>query len=98
MADYFFPGCRQQKACPDSSKRLIEYVERKLNLKPFGCCRVKRQLLTAQDKAIIVCNNCAAGMVETSNVDKIEFIWQIIDEDDSFVFPDYKGETIALQE
>ncbi len=67
-------------------------------METVGCCKVFCNKATKEDTAVVICNNCAAIMEESSLVSNIEFVWKIIDHDDSFAFPDYHGEKIAIQD
>lgn len=98
MAEVFFPSCKILAACPKSSERLAAYIKEKLAVSPVGCCRKNYQRLTMQDTAVVICNNCAAIMEENATVGKIEFVWEIIDADPGFAFPDYRGEDITIQD
>ena len=98
MANILFPGCKASMAYPEASKKLRSYMKDKYHIAPIGCCRVNHQKLTVEDTAIVVCNNCAAIMEESANPGKIEFVWEIIDSDKNFPFPDYKGEVMTIQD
>lgn len=98
MSVYFFPGCKVKAQFKDSSEKARKYIAEKCGAITAGCCRTDRVKLTENDKAIVVCNNCAAIMEESSDTDNIDFIWQIIDNDENFVFPDYKGEKMTIQD
>ena len=97
MAKVFFPSCKANADYKESSRKLAEYLEQKEGIQPVGCCRVNHQELTAEDTAIVVCNNCAAIIEENTQAD-ISFVWEIIDRDDFFPFPDYGGERITIQD
>lgn len=98
MAEVFFPSCKILNACPKSSERLAAYIKSKFGVSPIGCCRQNYQKLTLQDTAIVICNNCAAIMEENAAVGRIVFVWELIDSDPDFVFPDYHGEDITIQD
>jgi hypothetical protein len=74
------------------------YMRDRYSLDSIGCCRAGYQKLTVQDTAIVVCNNCAAIMEESSQAGKIEFVWELIDNDADFPFPDYHSERITIQD
>ena len=54
-------------------------------------------ILTSEDTALVVCNNCAAIIEENTQAD-IQFLWQVIDNDPDFQFPDYHGEKMTIQD
>jgi hypothetical protein len=47
--------------------------------------------------AIVVCNNCAA-IIEENTKGEIVTLWQVIDQDPAFDFPDYRGEEMTVQD
>ena len=97
MAYYFFPNCKATAQFKEASKAAREYVNQRLGVKPIGCCRPNHKKLTADDTAIVVCNNCAAIIEENTDA-AIEFLWQVIDRDPDFPFPDYHGEEMTVQD
>ena len=97
MATYYFPSCKVTAQFKDASKRARAYVNDKLGLTPIGCCRPNHAKLAAEDTAVIVCNNCALIIGENTDAN-IEFLWQVIDQDPDFPFPDYHGEKMTLQD
>lgn len=52
----------------------------------------------SDDTAAVVCNNSAAILEESSPAQKIEFVWEIIDSNPGFQFPDYRGEKMTIQD
>ena len=107
MATIFFPSCKTTNSFKESHELLLRYLKKKVQLhEPInkeegvilgGCCRTTHQLLQAGDKALVCCNNCAA-LIEENSAAQIEFVWQLIDKDPDFDFPDYKGEKITVQD
>ncbi len=59
--------------------------------------QIRSQKLTVDDTALVVCNNCAA-IIEENTEATIEFLWQVIDQDSDFQFPDYQGEKMTVQD
>ena len=98
MAKVFFPSCKAKASYKNASVRLQKYIESKLDVELAGCCRVGHQKLTQEDTAIVVCNNCSAIIEESSNAGNIEFVWNVIDNDSDFLFPDYHGEKMTIQD
>ena len=98
MTKIFLPSCKVRKRFPSASKRLEEYLKMRENIETAGCCKVFCGKANPEDTAVVVCNNCAAIMEESSPVSSIEFIWEIIDQDPDFVFPDYRGERMTIQD
>jgi len=98
MAHVFFPSCKAKAAYPAASARLQDYLTRRWGVTTAGCCRVDRTTLTGEDSAVVVCNNCAAILEESSQAGAISFVWELIDRDPDFPFPDYGGEEITVQD
>ncbi len=98
MAKIFFPSCKAKASYPASSALLQKYIEARCGISPIGCCRKHHDDVTPDDIGLVVCNNCAAILEESSKAKNIEFVWDIIDKDESFPFPDYHGETITVQD
>lgn len=98
MAAFFFPSCKSKADYPEASARLAAYVMARFGIDPAGCCRTDRKRLAPGDEALVVCNNCAAILEESSEAGRIGFVWNAIDADPSFPFPDYGGEAITVQD
>lgn len=98
MKKIFFPSCKVSSTYKASSDKLNKYIKDKMDIDPIGCCRVNHKQLTNKDTAIVVCNNCAAILRESSDVGDIKFVWEIINEDKDFKFPNYHGETITIRD
>lgn len=98
MADIFFPSCKAKSAYKESSEKLAKYIKNKFDVDPIGCCKVNNPKLTSEDTAIILCINCARVIEANADFDHIEFVWEIIDKDENFVFPDYHGIKMTLQD
>lgn len=98
MAYVFFPSCKAKADYPASSARLHEYMAQRYGVAPIGCCRAHHKDLTPADTALVVCNNCAAILEESSQAGSIAFVWSLIDNDTSFSFPDYHNERMTVQD
>ena len=93
----FFPSCKAKADFPKESARAAEYLENRFGIRPEGCCRPGHKKLTADDTAVFVCNNCAA-VIEENTEASLKSLWELIDEDPYFPFPDYGGEEITVQD
>ena len=98
MANLYFPGCKVKGDFPAASEKLAAYIQSKRVVTPVGCCRVDHDKLTPADTAVVVCNNCANIIAESGDPGQIEFVWEIIDNDPEFPFPDYHGEKMTIQD
>ena len=97
MATYFFPSCKATAQFKQVSKNARAYVKEQLGVGPIGCCRPNHTKLGAQDTAVVVCNNCALIIEENTDAN-IAFLWEVIDQDPGFPFPDYHGEKMTVQD
>ncbi len=98
MSKLFLPACKVKRQLNHASEKLQHYLEQKEAVQTVGCCKVFCKKATEEDTAIVVCNNCAAIMEESSMVSEIEFVWEVIDHDNDFKFPDYHGERMTIQD
>lgn len=97
MSFYYFPSCTVSEVYPNASRKAGQYIKEKYEIDPIGCCRPNYAALTPEDTAIVLCNNCAAILEENTEA-SILFLWQIIDRDPDFRFPDYHGEKMTIQD
>lgn len=98
MSKTFFPSCKVTRQFPVESTKLREYIEHHEQAFTTGCCKVNFKQLSKTDTAIVVCNNCGAIISESSSTSDISFVWEIIDSDLDFVYPDYHGEKVTIQD
>lgn len=50
------------------------------------------------DTVYSICHNCTAILEETKPEVNIKSIWELILDDEDFVYPDYHGQTVTLQD
>ena len=98
MADILFPSCKIKEKYPRESERLREYLTEHFGVEVTGCCKPNRVKLTPDDRAIVMCNNCAAIIEESSAVGAEIYVWELIDGEEKFSFPDYNGERVTIQD
>ncbi|MDO4177643.1 MAG: hypothetical protein Q4D21_00490 [Phascolarctobacterium sp.] len=94
----FFPSCGVSAAFSKEDEQLTKYLLERFHIPSTGCCRINHQTLTDSDTAVVVCNTCASIIEESSAAKKIKYAWEYIVEDEQFVFPDYHGEAITVQD
>ena len=94
----FFPACKVLAQYPEESKSLWAYLQRKDGMRKAGCCRKDHAELAAEDQAVFICNNCHEIIAESSATDNLVSVWEIIDADPQFPFPNYEGREMALQD
>lgn len=98
MADIFFPSCKAKAAYPEASRKLAAYINARLGVEPIGCCKLNCQKLTKNDRAVILCLNCARVIEKQAVCGDMTFVWELIDQDEDFDFPDYGGEHMTIQD
>lgn len=98
MSEVFFPSCKAKAAFPESSRKLAAYIKQQFGIDPVGCCKADNRKLEKEDTAIILCLNCARVIGANADCQNIRFLWEIIDQDPDFVFPDYHGKRMAIQD
>lgn len=98
MSKLFFPSCKIKSAFPKEDVALAAYLEKRWGINCSGCCRENRVKITSDDTAVVVCHTCASIIEESSAADKVIYAWELIDQDESFTFPDYHRERITIQD
>lgn len=98
MSKIFLPSCKIKSKYRNSSEKLKSYLEEKEKIREVGCCKVFCRKTEKEDEIVVICNNCGAIMDESSASVKIEYVWEIIDRDEEFPFPNYHGEKMAIQD
>jgi Fe-S oxidoreductase len=98
MAYIYFPSCKAKAAFTEPSKKLAQYIYHQFHIEPIGCCKVNNPRLIKEDTAIVLCLNCARVIEAYAEYGDIEFVWEIINRDESFVFPDYHGQRMAISD
>ncbi|MFR4757063.1 MAG: hypothetical protein ACLT9P_02295 [Evtepia gabavorous] len=88
---YFLQAARSWGTFLRPVVRLAAYIQSKRVVTPVGCCRVDHDKLTPADTAVVVCNNCANIIAESGDPGQIEFVWEIIG-NDQVSFADCRGE------
>lgn len=85
---YCQPSCSFTAMDPQSAKWIREYAIQK-GMKVRACCHFDKNALEDEDTGLYFCQECRNVMEGQSFHTKS--LWQFIDEDPSFVFPDYAG-------
>lgn len=98
MPMMYLPSCKFTAYSPEASKRIKAYLTEHYEVQIGGCCRPGHKKLTADDTVIYICNTCAAFCQEDSPAEKIISIWELLDNDEQFSFPDYGQPKMAVQD
>lgn len=98
MATIYFPSCKFTAYSPKSSKKIQDYLSEKFNFQIGSCCRPGHKKLKKEDEVIYICNTCAAFCKEDSAAEKITSVWELLADDEQFLFPDYSRQKITIQD
>ena len=98
MARVFFPSCKIKADFPAESEDVRRYLEEQHGVTTTGCCKPCRTQLTDADQAVVICNNCAAIVEESSAAPTLTYVWELIDQDTNFPFPDHSGMQVTVQD
>lgn len=93
----YFPSCNFTKASPDTSKRVRRYLEEVHGIRTIGCCRPGHKKLSEEETALTICQSCSTIIRENTGREDVS-IFQFLDKDPNFPWPDYHGEEITLQD
>ncbi len=97
MAVIYYPSCKFTAFSPDTSSNISEYLAKRYGMIIEGCCRPNHLKMTKEDTAVCICNTCSAICSEDSNA-TVKSIWEILQDDDEFPFPDLHHEKMTLQD
>ena len=92
---YYQPSCSFNEMDPVSAKCLRDYAKEK-NMKIRACCHFDKNILTDDDIGIYFCQACREVMEKQGF--RTKSFWEILDEDESFVLPDYSGMKFVIQD
>ncbi len=101
MSSYYLPSCAFSRTFPEESRHIQAYASSHLSLELLGCCEgVCRDpdFLQPGDTVVYICHNCEAIVKESHPEVNLVSIWELIDQDPEFVFPDYRGKEVLLQD
>ena len=98
MTDIYFPSCNYSRYSPTNSRKIQNYLSSRHNLKITSCCSLEYQQLTAENTAVFVCPTCAAILRESAPQADLISIWQFLLKDENFLWPDYHGEVMSVQD
>ena len=98
MATIYFPGCKYTAHSPENSAKLGLYLMEHHHMSVVGCCSTYHQSLTNQDTAVYICTTCRAILQESAPQAKLVSIWEVLAQDDTFPWPNYKGLDITVQD
>lgn len=98
MADIYFPGCHYTLHSPQNSRKIRDWLRKKHGIRPLGCCSVHLDRIRPNDRAIYVCPTCGAFIDEYAPQAEGLSVWEILENDDAFPWPDCRGEKMSVQD
>lgn len=98
MSMIYYPSCKFTSYAQEASKKIQVYLATNYDAQIEGCCRPSHQNLNSNDTVIYICNTCAAFCTENSPAEKVISIWELLEKDEGFPFPDYNQRKMALQD
>ena len=95
---YYFPSCKFTQLRPDTSEKVKSFMA-SAGFRVVGCCRPGHKALSGwSDTVVTVCETCSIIIGENRPSAKVISLYEFIDGQPDFPFPDYKGERIILQD
>lgn len=98
MSTIYFPGCKYTIHSRENSRKIRQYLIRQHGIRQTGCCRTGLDTLSAEDTILFVCPTCSAFMQEYTPQNRSLSIWEILEKDDAFPWPDYGGDRMTVQD
>lgn len=94
---YYFPSCQFHNAHPETSAFIKAYLKRRWNAETRGCCR-SSWAIQNNDLLIIVCLSCQAILKERFPACSVVTIYDLLQQDADFHWPDAQGQAITIQD
>jgi len=94
---YYFPSCQFHTAHPETSAFIKAYLKRRWNAETRGCCR-SSWAIQNNDLLIIVCLSCQAILKERFPACSVVTIYDLLQQDADFHWPDAQGQAITIQD
>lgn len=98
MSMIYFPSCKFTAYSPQASKKIEKYLLENYDIQIWGCCKPNHKKLTNDDTVVYLCNTCSAFCREGSAVKKVVSVWELLENDEQFPFPDYGHRKMAIQD
>ncbi len=98
MSVFYFPGCKVTLHSPENSRKIRQYLMQRYDMRSAGCCNTQLDRLTGSQTAVYICPTCGAFMKEYTPETASSSVWENLENDDAFPWPDYGGEAISVQD
>lgn len=99
MEKFFSPGCTLMLYKPDLAQRVYTYMRRHIPDLQFNtaCCN-HRQPVEAPALYVSVCSGCINNFAKQDAGYDSRSVWETIDQDPDFPYPDYGGLAVSIQD
>lgn len=94
----YFPGCKYTAHNPVASQKIQNYVAKNYQAQIAACCSIDYKKPTPGQTCVYVCPTCAGILRESAPQAKVISIWELLQNDHKFPWPDYQNEEISLQD
>ncbi len=98
MPIIYIPSCKFTAYAPETSKIIQKYLVENYEMEIMGCCREYHKKFTDDDLVVYICNTCGAFARESSRARKVISIWELLENDENFPYPDYDQREMAVQD
>lgn len=95
MALTYFPSCNFAAMCPETAKKLDEYMAARMP--KTVCCRLDKTSYAPGDVGVYLCQACREVMESSIHVGTLS-LWEYLDADETLKFPDYSGFRATIQD
>lgn len=94
----YYPSCNFRKMFLETEKKLQNYLKTKDDIKIVGCCMYSQKFLTDNLQGIINCQACRSILNDSLDNPDLITIFEYLYHDKDFVFPNYGGMDVILQD
>lgn len=98
MSSWYFPGCKYTSHNPEGAEKLKEYLSRRFGIVSLGCCSVDHVRPRDGDTVVYQCPTCGLILSESARYGALRSVYEILDADEQFPWPDHSGWAVTLQD
>lgn len=94
----YFPSCNFTAASPAATEKIKAWMRDHVGARIEGCCRAGVKKLSPDETAVTICQSCSAIVREAGAPAQEISVFELLDADNEFPWPDLGGEAITLQD
>jgi len=98
MEKIYYPSCKLMAGFPATAQAASDYMEQCQGASIGKCCRDEETKASSDEVAVFNCNTCGIFLNEWSDADSVLSIYELLDQDKSYSFPDHYGKRMAVQD